>query len=83
MTASHYESFNFPILEALSQGCPVIGLKSAIIPELKSYVNMARDLDEFVDNMKEIKIKPSVQSINRLYKIFNWKNYVKDLVRLY
>ena len=44
---------------------------------------MARDLDEFVDNMKEIKIKPSVQSINRLYKIFNWKNYVKDLVRLY
>ena len=83
LTASHYESFNFPILEALSQGCPVIGLKSAIIPELKSYVNMARDLDEFVDNMKEIKIKPSVQSINRLYKIFNWKNYVKDLVRLY
>ncbi|MFA5770660.1 MAG: glycosyltransferase [Patescibacteria group bacterium] len=83
LTASHYESFSFPVLEALSQGCPVIGLKSAIIPELKSYVNMARDLDEFIEKMKEIKIKPSVQSINQLYEIFNWKNYVYNLVRLY
>ena len=41
LTASHYESFNFPVLEALSQGCPVIGLKSAIIPEFKPYVNLA------------------------------------------
>ena len=43
LTASHYESFNFPVLEALSQGCPVVGLKSAIIPELKSYVNLAKN----------------------------------------
>ncbi len=32
VTVSVYESFNLPVLEALSQGCPVIGLKSAIIP---------------------------------------------------
>lgn len=86
LTSSHYESFNFPVLEALSQGCPVIGLKSAIIPELKLYVNLVNNLDEFVEKMKSIATK----SINlptgrqgRLYKIFNWKNYVANLVKLY
>jgi len=83
LTSSHYESFNFPILEALSQGCPVIGLKSAIIPELKPYVNLVKNLDEFVENMKKIPKKPTVQSINRLYTKFNWENYVKNLVKLY
>jgi len=83
LTASYYESFNFPVLEALSQTCPVIGLKSAIIPELKTYVNEAKDNKEFVRLMKIIPLKPSVQSINRLYTQFNWKNYVKNLVRLY
>lgn len=83
LTASNYESFNFPVLEALSQGCPVIGLKPAIIPELKGYVNLANNLDEFVENMKKIIIKPDVQLINQLYTQFNWKNYVKNLVKLY
>ncbi|MEK9169649.1 MAG: glycosyltransferase, partial [Patescibacteria group bacterium] len=83
LTASHYESFNFPVLEALSQGCPVIGLKSAIIPELTPYVNFANNLDEFVENMKKIIIKPNPKSINQLYKNFNWENYVKNLVKLY
>ncbi|MCR4276753.1 MAG: glycosyltransferase [Candidatus Roizmanbacteria bacterium] len=83
LTSSYYESFNFPVLEALSQSCPVIGLKSAIIPELKSYVNVATNSQEFVDFMKKITKKPDVQSINRLYKNFNWKKYVKNLVKLY
>jgi O-antigen/teichoic acid export membrane protein len=83
LTSSFYESFNFPVLEALSQGCPVIGLKSAIIPELAPYVNSVNNLDKFVENMKKITKKPSVSSINRLYTKFNWKNYVSNLVRLY
>ncbi len=83
LTASHYESFNFPILEALSQGCPVIGLKSAIIPEFKPYVNLANNTEEFVKNMAKVSIKPNVQLINQLYKKFNWKNYVNNLVKLY
>ena len=83
LTASHYESFNFPVLEALSQGCPVVGLKSAIIPELKTYVNLANNFDKFVINMKKIINQPNVQSINRLDKKFNWKDYVKNLVKLY
>lgn len=83
LTASHYESFNFPVLEALSLGCPVIGLKSAIIPELESYVNVANNMKEFVLQMKKITVKPTVQTINRLYTEFNWRSYVKNLVKLY
>ena len=83
LSSSYYESFNFPVLEALSQGCPVVGLKSAIIPELKPYVNLANNLDEFVENMKQITITPNVQLINQLYIKFNWKNYVNNLVKLY
>jgi len=83
LTASHYESFNFPVLEALSQGCPVIGLKSAIIPELKPYVNLAGNIESFVEKMKKITKKPDARSISRLYGRFNWENYVKNLVKLY
>lgn len=83
LTASHYESFNFPVLEAFSQGCPVVGLSSAIIPELKPLVNLANNKAEFITKMVKISVKPTVQSINRLYKKFNWKNYVNNLVKLY
>lgn len=83
LTASHYESFNFPVLEALSQGCPVIGLKSAIIPEFESCVNLADNSMEFVQNMTKISKKPDIQLINQLYREFNWKDYVKNLVKLY
>ncbi|MDO9028782.1 MAG: glycosyltransferase, partial [Candidatus Roizmanbacteria bacterium] len=90
LTSSYYESFNFPVLEALSQKFPVIGLTSAIIPEFETYVNLANNVEEFVEKMKKITKKPNVQSINlpagrqgQLYKKFNWKNYVKNLVKLY
>ncbi len=83
LTASHYESFNFPVLEALSQGCPVVGLKSAIIPELVPYVNIANNLEEFVENMKKLSIKPNVRAIDRMKGEFSWKKYVNDLVKLY
>lgn len=83
LTASHYESFNFPVLEALSQGCPVIGVKSSIILEFEEHVNLANNAKEFLENMMKISKKPNVQSINQLYKTFNWKNYVSNLVKLY
>lgn len=83
LTASYYESFNFPVLEALSQSCPVIGLKSAIIPELEPYVNICKSQKDFIKNMKIINIKPDKVSINKLRATFNWKKYVKNLVRLY
>lgn len=83
LTSSYYESFNFPVLEALSQGCPVIGLESAVIPELKPYVNLANDQGAFIKKMKTILVKPDEKSIKQLHKKFNWKDYVKNLVRLY
>jgi len=83
LTTSYYESFNFPVLEALSQGCPVIGLDQAIIPELRSYVNVSNNRKEFIKNMKVIKIKPNKVLIGKLRLTFNWKKYVKNLVRLY
>lgn len=84
LTASYYESFNFPVLEALSQGCPVIGLPSAIIPELRSYVYLAVDKNEFVYKMKKVRedTKETV-SIRQLKKKFSWKTYVADLLNLF
>jgi len=83
LTASYYESFNFPVLEALSLGCPVVGLKSAIIPELSDYVNLAKNKDEFLKLMKEISKKPTPQLIDKLKEEFSWKKYIKKLVELY
>jgi Glycosyltransferase len=83
LTASYYESFNLPVLEALSLGCPVVGLESAIIPELSDYVNLAKDKDDFLRFMKEIPKKPTSQLIDKLKEEFSWKKYVNKLVELY
>jgi len=83
LTASYYESFNLPVLEALSLGCPVVGLESAIIPELRDYVNLAKDEDYFLRLMKEIPKKPTTFLIKKLKEEFSWKKYVKKLVELY
>lgn len=83
LTASHYESFNLPVLEALSQGCPVIGLQSAVILELQSYVNLAENDNEFINLMTKIPNKPNQKTKDQLKNKFNWKNYVQKLVELY
>lgn len=86
LTASLYESFNFPVLEALVSGCQVIGLKSAIIPEFYPYVKLANNLDDFIENMKIIakKNEPvSFEKIKEIKKIFSWKNYVFKLIKLF
>lgn len=83
LTSSYYESFNFPVLEALVLGCPVIGLKSAIISELKPYVNLCGNLKEFIENMRKINIKPNASSIRKLRTKFHWEKYINNLVKLY
>jgi len=83
LTASYYESFNFPVLEALSLGCPVVGLKSAIIPELEDYVNVVKDKGQFLRLMEELPKKPDNLSIKKLRDEFSWKRYVKNLIELY
>ena len=68
----------------MSQGCPVIGLKSAIIPELTPYVNVAKNEKEFLNLMKKIANKNErFTLIKRLIEVFSWKKYVEKLVKLY
>ncbi|MGB9883454.1 MAG: glycosyltransferase [Microgenomates group bacterium] len=83
LTSSFYESFNLPVLEALALGCPVIATSSAIIPELKKYVNIAKDEDEFLKLMFEIPKKPNKKIIKEIKEKFSWENYVKKLIKLY
>jgi len=84
LTTSLYESFNFPVLEALSQNCPVVGLRSAIIPEFDDFVTIADNMQDFVSAMKEI-ASGSSKTIDRtkLKKKFSWQTYVKKLTKLY
>lgn len=84
LTTSLYESFNFPVLEALSQGCPVIGLKSAIIPELRKYCLVAEDEDDFLSFINQV-VKDDFRyqvDIEQLKKEFSWKKYVYTLIKL-
>ncbi len=84
LTASHYESFNLPVLEALSQNCPVIGLKSAIIPEMKEYAYLISSKKELVEGMR-LAVERKLKKIDMklLREAFSWRGYVKKLLELY
>lgn len=84
LTASYYESFNFPALEALVSGCPVVGLRSAIIPEMEKYVNICdNNIEEFVAKIKRAVKEKNEINQKEINEIFCWKKYVKKLVKLY
>lgn len=80
LTASLYESFNFPVLEALSQDCPVIGLESAIIPEMGKFVYLSKNVDEFAEEMRRIATsrKSKIES-GEVRELFSWRTYVEKL----
>ncbi len=82
LTSSLYESYNLPVTEALLQGCPVIARSTAIIPELRSHVQIADELEDFVQKMKRTHKKRT--TINEeLIKEFSWRSYVNKLTSLY
>lgn len=83
LTVSHYESFNFPVLEALSQGCQVVGLRPAIIPEFDDYVNIVDDPANFTGTIAQV-IRTGGKKIdqNRLREIFSWESYIDKLFKL-
>lgn len=82
ITASYYESFNLPVLEALASGTAVIGLKSAIIPEFKKYVTRIENQQDLVDAIVDVmKKKPKRVGFNP--EEFSWKNYVEQLKNIY
>ncbi len=83
LTASFYESYNFPVIEALDSGCNVVGLKSAIIPEMQKYVELANNEGKFVDKIKESLSNPKKISYDSLKEEFTWVNYIDKLKKLY
>ncbi|OGK17355.1 hypothetical protein A2774_04110 [Candidatus Roizmanbacteria bacterium RIFCSPHIGHO2_01_FULL_39_12c] len=84
LTASFYESFNFPVLEALSQNCEVVGLETAIIPEFTPYVNVAQNKTDFVKLMTDqAESKKSVSYRDKVLKRFSWNKYFSKLRELY
>lgn len=86
VSASLYESFNFPVLEALSQNTKVVATESAIIPELREYVEIAGNNQKaFAKKIQQI-VQQDTTSQNqreKLIKNFNWKNYIEKLNSLF
>lgn len=83
LTASLYESFHYPVLEALSQGCPVIGYTSSIIPEMKPFVMSAQNEKEFIYWMEQLSYREQhLPDLTELNKRFSWKKTI-ETVRSY
>lgn len=83
LTASRYESFNLPVLEALSQGCPVIGLRSAIIPELEPFVKAVPTMKEFIAQMEWCADGRPLVKREEIIQTFSWDNYARSIISLY
>ncbi|MCX7996766.1 MAG: glycosyltransferase [Patescibacteria group bacterium] len=84
VTASVYESFNYPVLEALTAGCPVIGTSSAVIPEMQDAVTLADSKKAFTAALRDAYAgrlpKPDRVAIAER---FSWRKYVRSLEELF
>ena len=84
VSCSFYESFNYPVVEALKASCPVVALESAIIPEQSPFVQTAEHIDDLLFLFEKAAqgnfefMDPPVVG-----DIFNWEHYVKQIERLY
>jgi glycosyltransferase involved in cell wall biosynthesis len=85
LSGSHYESFNLPILEALSQNAKVIAMKNAVIPELTRYVRVTNTLNDLVDAMVDASqnLNNEEQTAQAVIKQFHWKNIIHQLITHY
>ncbi len=84
LSTSLYESFNLPVLEALSQGCPVVGMRSAIIPEFSSFTNIVNSEDGFMEKMVKVANGDfSPVNVKKIASSFSWRSYVEELKKLY
>ena len=83
LTTSFYESFNFPVLEALYLNCPVIGVSNAIIPELSNFALIAKNNKKFIELMNKVISQNINIDYQQIEENFSWKKYIKKLITLY
>ncbi len=84
VTCSMYESFNFPVVEALSAGCPVVALETAVTEEQDPFVQTAETMEDLQFLFEkaalgtfEFEEKPDITTV------FSWERYVSELEKLY
>jgi glycosyltransferase involved in cell wall biosynthesis len=84
ISSSYYESFNQPVIEALSQSCPVVALEQSIIPEQKPFVHNVKNQEEMIAEIKSLAIHNRNKiDYNKFEQTFSWKKFVKKLKLLY
>jgi len=88
VTASYWEGFCLPILEAFAAGTPVVGRRAYAIPELvePSRCGILFDSNTDIENALEasLQLPPKVYSAARTFALgYSWQNSVDQLRRQY
>ncbi len=89
---SVYEGFGFPAGEAMACGVPVISSDGGALPEVvgdagivvpaRDHEALAEAIDTLINDEKLMK-KYSKAGLERIERLFNWENAVKQMVDIY
>ena len=88
---SWYEGFGFPVIEALSQGTPVLSSNCGSLPEVGGeYVHYfdPNDQDDLIDKLQVLLANNILRTKYHeagitWSKKFNWKNVAEETLRVY